>query len=87
MTQKGNRCISNRSVPEEKHVSLEPHYTVAQVAAAWSVSTDTVRRIFANAPGVLKIACRTKRKRKYVSLRIPERVVKAQHALRTKGVV
>lgn len=74
-------------MPEEKHVSLEPHYTVAQVAAAWGVSADTVRRIFANAPGVLKIECRTKHKRKYVTLRIPDRVVKAQHALRTKGAV
>jgi hypothetical protein len=72
-------------VPEQQHVSLEPHYTVAQVAAAWGVSTDTVRRIFAPLPGVLKLGSRKPRKRKYVTLSIPERIVKAQHALLTKG--
>ncbi len=30
---------------------LEPHFTLAQVAEAWGVSTDTVRRMFEGEPG------------------------------------
>ena len=54
----------------------EQHYTPTQVAAWWSLSTDTIRGIFGDEPGVLKIE-RPERmnKRGYVSLRIPGSVL------------
>ena len=53
-------------VPEEQH------YTVSQIAALWGLDTDTVRPLFKNRPGVLKIKRQsTTRKRSYTSLRIP----------------
>jgi len=33
----------------------QPHYTVDQVAEMWSISRDTIRRLFAAEPGVLQI--------------------------------
>lgn len=52
-------------------------------------STQTTERSRANGrgdlPGVLKLGhAETKKKRKYVTLRIPERIVKAQHTARTR---
>jgi hypothetical protein len=68
-------------------VALERHLSVSEVASQWNVSRDTVRRVFQDLPGVLKIGhSETKHKRKYVTLRIPERIVKAEHASLTKGV-
>ncbi len=55
--------------------AVEQHFTPAQVAQQWGVSTRTVRRLFANTPGVLKLGT----KGKHVSLRIPGRLLKAYH--------
>ena len=56
--------------------AVEQHFTPAQVAQQWGVSTRTVRRLFANTPGVLKLGT----KGKHVSLRIPGRLLKAHYA-------
>jgi len=54
----------------------EPHYTVDQVAEMWSLSRDSVRRMFLSEPDVPKIARPGNRyKRPYVTLRIPENVL------------
>ena len=53
--------------------AVEQHFTPAQVAQQWGVSTRTVRRLFANTPGVLKLGT----KGKHVFLRIPGRLLKA----------
>ena len=61
---------------------LEPHYTLAQVAEAWGVSTDTVRRMFEGEPGVLIIEPapgRYSRRRRYRTLRIPASVADRVH--------
>jgi hypothetical protein len=51
------------------------------------VSKDTVRRHFESVPGVLRLGHReTKAKRRYFTVRVPERIVRAQHALLTKAV-
>jgi predicted transcriptional regulator len=61
--------------------ALERHYTAKEIAELWQLSEDTVRKIFRDTPGVLKIAQPTRRfKRAYVSLRIPESVVQKRHA-------
>jgi hypothetical protein len=50
---------------------------VAQLAAEWGFSTDKIRELFRNEPGVLKLKdenAAKKRKRSYVTLRIPPEV-------------
>jgi hypothetical protein len=71
---------------------LEPHYTPAQVAEAWGVSTDTVRRMFEGEAGVLVIEPapgRYSRRRRYRTLRIPasavERVRRRMSVVIEKG--
>jgi hypothetical protein len=62
-------------------VPLEPHYTLAQVAEAWGVSTDTIRRMFEGEPGVLMIEPAPGRysRRRYRTLRIPASVAERVH--------
>lgn len=51
-------------------------FTVAQVASLWQLSTDTIRRIFEDEPGVLVQGNRNPRgKRKRITLRIPRHVM------------
>lgn len=66
--------------------ALERHYTVAEVAALWNLSDDTIRKIFRDQPGVLKIGSPERKfKRGYISLRIPESVLQRVHnQLRTR---
>jgi hypothetical protein len=73
------------SIPETESaklpVELDTHFTVVQIARAWNMSRDTVRRCFENVPGVMKIRRpETKSKRKYTTLRIPARVVRFIHS-------
>ena len=59
----------------------ERHYSIPEVASLWNLSQDTVRRIFRDVPGVLKIVRpETKRKRAYITLRIPQSVLERAHA-------
>ena len=59
----------------EAALTTERHYTVQQVADEWAVSAWMIRRLFENEPGVLCIGDRlSARKRKYVTIRIPEHV-------------
>jgi len=61
--------------------ALERHYTPKEVADLWHVSVDTVRRLFRDRPGVLKLdSPETRRKRGYRVIRIPESVLQAVHA-------
>jgi hypothetical protein len=76
-------------MPEEKNpsVALDRHFSIAQIARQWGVSCDTVRRHFERVPGVLRLGhTENKTKRRYVTVRVPERIVRAQHALLTKAV-
>jgi hypothetical protein len=58
----------------------ERHYAVAEIASMWNLSTDKVRDLFEEEPGVLLIGRRNPRKRRYVTLRIPESVVERVHS-------
>jgi hypothetical protein len=56
------------------------HFTPTELADAWGVSVDTIRNIFRNEPGVLKIGKRESRfKRGYITLRIPRDVAERVH--------
>jgi hypothetical protein len=58
----------------------EPHYTVAEIAELWKLSRDVVRKIFETESGVLVIGNdRSRSKRGYHTLRIPESVAERVH--------
>jgi transcriptional regulator GlxA family with amidase domain len=61
---------------------LEKHFPVSEIAQAWDISEDTVRRLFEREPGVLIIEPapgRVSRRRRYRTLRIPAAVVDRVH--------
>lgn len=59
---------------------MEPHYTVEEVAKAWHLSRDAVRRVFEYEPGVLVIENHlVYGKRRYRTLRIPASVAERVH--------
>lgn len=61
--------------------ALEKHYTAKEIAKLWSLSEDTIRNLFRDVPGVLRISRPARRGRRgYVSIRIPESIVEKRHA-------
>jgi hypothetical protein len=65
----------------------ETFYTPEEIAVAWKLSPDTVRRIFQNEPGVLVFQkSRLNGRRRYRTLRIPDSVAeRVYHRLALKG--
>ena len=56
--------------------AFEKHFSVAEVSERWGYSEDTIRRLFRNEPGVLKIGSpETRFKRRRWQLSIPESVL------------
>jgi hypothetical protein len=56
------------------------HYSPVELAEAWGVSVETIRSIFRNEPGVLKIGKDgTRLRRGYKTLRIPRSVAERVH--------
>jgi hypothetical protein len=53
---------------------MERHFTVAQVARNRNLSSDLVRKLFLDEPGVIVISKPKRYKRIYRVLRIPESV-------------
>ena len=74
-------------LPEQPGVVVfERHYTPKELAAVWRLDETTIRRLFIDEPGVLKIGKSARRdgKRDYLSLRIPESVAQRVHGERSK---
>jgi hypothetical protein len=64
-------------------LGLERHYSVAEIAEIWGLSEKTVRRMFEEEDGVLQWGTpETRRKRGYITLRIPESVLLRVHRKR-----
>ena len=60
---------------------LEKHYSIPEIAAALQLDPNTIRKIFRDTPGVVKVAHPSKRrKRPYVTLRIPQSVLERRLA-------
>src|SRR5262252_525315 len=60
--------------------ALERHYAPYELGQIWNLSADSVRRLFEHEPGVLVIEhLKSKAKRRYRTLRIPESVVERVH--------
>jgi len=60
--------------------ALERHFSPDELGAIWGLSADSVRRLFEREPGVLVIEhLKSRAKRRYRTLRIPESVVERVH--------
>jgi len=63
----------------------ERHFSVGTLAELWSYSEDTITRMFAELPGVLKIGTPGGRgKRPRLTLRIPESIALKVYADKTR---
>jgi hypothetical protein len=67
----------------------ERHYAVTEIAEMWNLSPDKVRELFEREAGVLVIGeSNPRRKRRYLTLRVPQSVVGRVHArLSSKSVL
>ena len=68
-----NECAANAPAFAAKH------YSPAEIADLWGLSVDTVRRLFANEPGVMQISNPRRGRRNYATMRIPEMVAARVH--------
>ena len=63
----------------------EQHFSVGALAKQWDVSEDTIRRWFADIPGVLKFGTEPGRgRRPRMTLRIPESIALKVYAEKIK---
>ena len=60
-------------------VAFEKHYRVKELACLWGLSPKTVSRIFADEPGVIRVANDGRSRRRYATLSIPESVACRVH--------
>jgi transcriptional regulator GlxA family with amidase domain len=67
--------LTPEAISSVKKAEAERHYTVTEIAELWRVSTDTVRRLFEDEPGVIVIFKFKPGTRPYRTLRIPQSVV------------
>ena len=65
---------SDRANLDDPMALEERHYSVQQLADAWNLSGDFVRRLFRDEPGVTEWVQQARGKRRYRVLRIPESV-------------
>ena len=76
----GKKPVQNTT---QAALGLERHYSVADIAKMWALSEKTVRRMFEEEEGVLQWGSpETRRKRGYITLRIPESVLLRVHRKR-----
>jgi len=52
-------------------LALEKHYRVEELAELWALSCESIRRLFSEEPGVIRLTRPGVNKRKYVTLSIP----------------
>jgi hypothetical protein len=58
----------------------ERHYAVGEIADLWHLSSDAVRKLFQDEPGVLVLGGQeATHKRRYTTLRVPESVLHRVH--------
>jgi hypothetical protein len=65
---------------EQSNIMGEQHYTPADLAKMWGVSVQTIRELFKDEEGVLKIGSDgTRNRRAYKTLRIPHSIAERVH--------
>jgi hypothetical protein len=73
--------IGPQSVPDQaSDKAIEKHYSVEQIGELWGLSTRTVRKLFENEPSIIVFGnTGSLKKRRYLTLRIPESVLLRVH--------
>jgi hypothetical protein len=72
--------LTLRELEESDIVMEEQHYTPSDLAKMWGVSVQTIRELFKQEDGVLKIGnAGTRNRRAYQTLRIPQSVAERVH--------
>jgi len=67
--------------------AFEKHFTVDELSALWHLDQATIRKLFRDAPGVLRVGHgETRNKRGRVHLRIPESVATRVYAERCRKI-
>ena len=76
-----SRTKAKRTPKAKPEIGLSGHhYSPVELAEAWGISVETVRSIFREEPGVLKLGkTGTKYRRAYFTLRIPQEVALRVH--------
>jgi hypothetical protein len=75
-------------MPDFSQLATERHWTPEQLGELWSLSADTVRRMFEQEAGVLVIERpRSRGRRRYRTLRIPESVAVRVHRRLSPGTI
>jgi hypothetical protein len=72
--------------PRRNSDALEPHFTLAELAAKWHLARSTIRDWFLDEPGVLLITRTGRRngKRTLTNMRIPQSVAERVHRKRVR---
>lgn len=71
------QSVSDPAAPEK---AVEKHYSLEQIGQLWGLSVRTLRRMFENEPGIIVFGnMGSLRKRRYLTLRIPESVLLCVH--------
>jgi transcriptional regulator GlxA family with amidase domain len=69
--------LSDQSVNDK---AVERHYSAEEIGRLWGLSPRTVRRMFEKEPGILVFGnMGSMKKRRYLTLRIPESVLVRVH--------
>ena len=69
--------VSGQAIPDK---AIERHYSLEQIGELWGLSTRTVRKMFENEPGIIVFGnTGSLRKRRYLTMRIPESVLLRVH--------
>jgi hypothetical protein len=70
---KQDKQPKNKSLADD---GTQENFSVAEVAALWNLSTDTIRKLFEDEPGVIPLGNPNPRgKRRRITLRIPRDVM------------
>jgi len=71
------QSVSDQASPDK---AMERHYSLEQIGELWGLSTRTVRKMFENEPGIIVFGnTGSLKKRRYLTLRIPESVLLRVH--------
>ena len=70
--------------------ATERHYSPKEIAQMWGVSDSTVRKLFEDTPGVLRISMprltKPRKHKPHVRLSVPHSVLVRVHEAQTSGV-
>jgi hypothetical protein len=71
---------------KQGEVGFEPVFTPQELSKLWKFDQSTIRRMFIDEPGVLKLGHQSRRdgKREYITLRIPASVARRVYDRKTR---